>query len=133
MQDLGTLPGDSSSFGSSINNSGQIVGQSCDTNNQCHAFLWQNGKMTDLNTLISANSQLSLYSAVTIDDLGIVGGYAVDQSTGTAPAFVLFPTFGTSVQAPSTQSVPRVAMPESLRPQIQHGMRAPGPRRIGPN
>ncbi len=30
MQDLGTLPGDSSSFGSSINNLGQIVGQSCD-------------------------------------------------------------------------------------------------------
>lgn len=133
MHDLGTLPGDSSSYGSSINNLGQIVGQSCDSNNQCHAFLWQNGKMTDLNTLIPANSQLSLYSGATIDDLGIVGGYAVDQSTATAPAFVLFPSFGTSAQAPPMEAVPRVAMPESLRSQIQHGMRARGARRIGPN
>ena len=30
MEDLGTLPGDSSSYGSSINNLGQVVGDSCD-------------------------------------------------------------------------------------------------------
>jgi probable HAF family extracellular repeat protein len=133
MQDLGTLPGDSSSFGSSINNLGQIVGQSCDLNNNCHAFLWQNGKMTDLNTLIPAQQQLSLYAGATIDDLGIVGGYAVDQSTATAPAFVLFPSFGSSAQAPQLEAVPRVSMPESLRSQIQHGMRPRAARRIGPS
>jgi probable HAF family extracellular repeat protein len=133
MQDLGTLPGDSSSYGNSINNLGQIVGQSCDLNNHCHAFLWQKGKMTDLNTLIPANSQLSLYSGMTIDDLGVVGGYAVDQSTATAPAFVLTPSFGSSAQAPRMEAAPRVSMPESLRSQIQHGMRARGARRIGPS
>jgi probable HAF family extracellular repeat protein len=133
MQDLGTLPGDSSSYANSINNLGQIVGQSCDLNNHCHAFLWQKGKMTDLNTLIPANSQLSLYSGMTIDDLGVVGGYTVDQSTATAPAFVLTPSFGRSAQAPRIEAAPRVSMPESLRSQIQHGMRARGARRIGPS
>ena len=86
-------------YGSWINNLGQIVGQSCDLNNNCHAFLWQNNKMTDLNTRIPANSSLSLYDGVTISDLGIVGGYAVDESAATAPAFVLIPEIGGSAQA----------------------------------
>jgi probable HAF family extracellular repeat protein len=134
MHDLGTLPGDSSSYGSSINNLGQIVGQSCDLNNNCHAFLWQNGQMTDLNTLIPANSSLSLYDGVTISDLGIVGGYAVDESAATAPAFVLLPEIGGSAQAaPRMETAPRVSMPDSLRSQVQHGIRPRGARRVGAN
>ena len=61
MQDLGTLPGDYYSVGYSINNLGQIVGQSCDVNRNCRAFLWSKGTMTDLNTLVGANQQLYLY------------------------------------------------------------------------
>ncbi len=135
MEDLGTLPGDSSSYGSSINNLGQIVGQSCDLNNNCHAFLWQNNKMTDLNTRIPANSSLSLYDGVTISDLGIVGGYAVDESAATAPAFVLLPVTGGSAQAaaPRLETAPRVSMPDSLRSQVQHGIRPRGARRVGAN
>jgi probable HAF family extracellular repeat protein len=49
---LGTLPGDVSSGAKDINNKGQVVGQSCDINQNCRAFLWQNGMMTDLNTLV---------------------------------------------------------------------------------
>jgi probable HAF family extracellular repeat protein len=133
MEDLGTLPGDSSSYGSSINNLGQIVGQSCDLNNNCHAFLWQNNKMTDLNTLIPANSSLSLYDGVTIDDLGVVGGYAVDQSASTAPAFVLIPHSGATAQSPHMEAAPHVSLPENLRSQIQHGIRPRSAHRIGPN
>ncbi len=133
MEDLGTLPGDSSSYGSSINNLGQIVGQSCDLNNNCHAFLWQNNKMIDLNTLIPANSSLSLYDGVTINDLGVVGGYAVDQSASTAPAFLLIPQLAGSAQSPRIEAAPHVSLPENLRPQIQHGIRPRTARRIGPS
>ena len=48
---LGTLPGWSSSYPAGINNSGQVVGESCNTSNYCHAFLYSGGTMTDLGTL----------------------------------------------------------------------------------
>ncbi|MGO9648806.1 MAG: hypothetical protein ACLPOO_12195, partial [Terriglobales bacterium] len=38
------------SFG--INQEGQVTGQSCDQNGNCRAFLWQDGVMTDLNSLV---------------------------------------------------------------------------------
>ena len=56
MQDLGTLPGDYSSYANSINNLSQIVGQSCDINGNCRPFLWGNGNMIDLNTLRARES-----------------------------------------------------------------------------
>ena len=33
----------------------QIVGQSCDINGNCRPFLWENGNMIDLNTLVPAS------------------------------------------------------------------------------
>ncbi len=94
MKDLGTLPGDSFSFGSSINNLGQIVGYSCDDNFNCRAFLWQNGSMVDLNTLNPSGSSLFLNYAAAIDDFGVITGYAFDQTTNTSPAFVSIPRLG---------------------------------------
>ena len=91
MTDLGTLPGDYYSVGYSINNRGQVVGQSCDANFNCRAVLWQNGKITDLNTLIPSTSPLYLYLAATIDDFGVIVGYASDQTANTSPAFVAIP------------------------------------------
>ena len=85
MKDLGTLPGDSFSFGNSINNLGQIVGYSCDANYNCRAFLWQNGSMVDLNTLIPAGSSLFLNYAATIDDLRDHRRVRVDQTTEHRP------------------------------------------------
>lgn len=51
--DLGTLPGDARSDAYAINDHGQVVGMSCTANySNCRGFLWQDGVMTDLNTLV---------------------------------------------------------------------------------
>jgi probable HAF family extracellular repeat protein len=75
MQDLGTLPGDSSSVARSINDSGQVVGESCKDPGpgrpaDCHAFLWQNGTLSDLNDLIPPGSRSPLGIATAINNAG---------------------------------------------------------------
>jgi probable HAF family extracellular repeat protein len=135
MSDLGTLPGDYYSVGYSINNRGQVVGQSCDANFNCRAVLWQNGKVTDLNTLISSSSPLYLYLAATIDDFGVIVGYATDQTANTSPGFVAIPKFifGSLDASEHREAVPKIALPEALRTQIQQNMKKRGVRRIGHN
>ena len=49
MTDLGNLGG-SDTRALAINNSGQVVG-SARTTTETHAFVWENGAMTDLGTL----------------------------------------------------------------------------------
>ena len=132
MTDLGTLPGDMYSLGSSINNLGQIVGYSCDVNFNCRAVLWENGSIVDLNTLIPADSNLVLNYAATIDDLGIIAGYAVDPNTGTDPAFVLYPNFGGFAQIHRREATSKVATPDNLRTMMQQRLKARGARRTGP-
>jgi probable HAF family extracellular repeat protein len=138
MTDLGTLPGDYYSVGYSINNRGQVVGQSCDANFNCRAVLWQNGKITDLNTLIPSTSALYLYLAATIDDFGVIVGYASDQTANTSPGFVAIPKFiFGSLDASSSiahrEAAPKVFLPEALRTQIQKNMKKRGARRIRPS
>jgi probable HAF family extracellular repeat protein len=68
MQDLGTLAGDSTNLAKGINKDDQVVGQSCDTSGNCRAFLWQDGVMIDLNTLVSGGgSTLFLFEAFDIN------------------------------------------------------------------
>ena len=61
VKDLGTLPAKNiryvSTSATGINNNGQIVGASTNATGSSHAFLWQNGLMTDLGTLGGNNSQ----------------------------------------------------------------------------
>ncbi len=53
MTDLGDLYGGSAyAWAYSINNLGQVVGDSWQvSSSSAHAFLWQSGTMTDLDTL----------------------------------------------------------------------------------
>jgi probable HAF family extracellular repeat protein len=129
MKDLGTLPGDSISFGNSINDLGQVVGYSCDATFNCRAVLWQNGSIIDLNTLIPSDSTLVLNYAATIDDFGIIAGYAVDPTTNTDPAFVLYPNFGGFRQGSRREATPQVAMSDSRRALVQQRMKSRGARR----
>ncbi len=63
IQDLGTVRGDTYSAALGINDLGVVVGVSLDASSNLHPFLRQNGVMTDLNTLIPADSPLLLMIA----------------------------------------------------------------------
>jgi len=72
MRDIGSLGGEADAYG--INNSGIVVGASgtfaIGDNWKVHAFVWQNGVMTDLNVLLSSELSYKLTSAVGINDHG---------------------------------------------------------------
>jgi probable HAF family extracellular repeat protein len=91
MQDLGTLPGGSGSFAFSINEKGQVVGGSTDANGDLLAFLWQDGIMTDLNTLIPSSFPYVLVEGYDINARGEILGFAVDPNTDEEHAFLAVP------------------------------------------
>ena len=80
ITDLGTLGGVeffNGSEASGINDRGQVVGQSFDLDSgEPHAFLWENGKMTDLGTLPGG----SLSEALGINNRGQVVGWSITAS-----------------------------------------------------
>jgi len=92
MQNLGTLAGYANSIAYGINNHGSIVGQSFNgPNGASHAFIYQNGMMTDLNSLVVGHSALTLVYANDVNDDGVIVGGALNAKTGEAPAFVAIP------------------------------------------
>jgi probable HAF family extracellular repeat protein len=95
--DLGTLAGDAVSYAYSINNRKQIVGQSCTPGcASSRAFLYEDGTMYDLNTLLDSSSAgYSLIFANDINDEGAITGLAV-TSGGSILAFRLVPNGGWS-------------------------------------
>ena len=98
MTDLGTLPGDLNSSANSINDSGQIVGVSSDAVDTQRAFLYENGQMYDLNSLIAATDPLhglvTLQDAVSISSNGLIAVNGTDSrdTTGSQYAFLLVPS-----------------------------------------
>lgn len=81
--DLGTLSGDVLSEATGINNHGQIVGVSIGGGSPfgSRAFLWENGKMFDLNSLLIAGTTLQLVSTGDINDRGVITGSAIDPNS----------------------------------------------------
>jgi probable HAF family extracellular repeat protein len=138
MQDLGTLPGDAFSVADGINDEGQVVGGSSDIHGNGRAFLWQNGVMTDLNTLIPVGSPLFLFEATgTINSRGQIAGFAVQKSTGQVHAFLATPcdeeqadnegcengAEGTTAVRGAISQRLRVVLPENVRKLLQQRLR----------
>jgi probable HAF family extracellular repeat protein len=79
-----------------INDGGQIVGFSFTAsprNSEQHAFLWERGKMVDLNGQVAVDSKRTMQSADAINDFGhIVGSmYTLSSQTSTLKTFLLTP------------------------------------------
>ena len=72
VTDLGALPGDLTSFATGINLRGQIIGVSrVSSGPPSHPFLWQEGRMTNLNTLVqNGDPHLLLKIPEAIDNRG---------------------------------------------------------------
>jgi probable HAF family extracellular repeat protein len=95
MQNLGTLGG-TWVYANSINNAGQIVGTSTlSGDTQTDAYIYQNGTMTDLNTLIPAGSGWVLQNVVGINDAGQIVGNGTYN--GAQAAFRLDPPLNVGV------------------------------------
>ena len=95
IQDLGTLAGDLFSEALGINARDQVVGLSCqnaDGSGVCRAFLWDDGVMTDLNTLVQPGYADLLTVAGDINDAGVITGRAFDAAAGARVAFKATPT-----------------------------------------
>lgn len=87
MMDIDQLDGKDS--GNAINNNGDIVGTYHITSD--HAFIYSDGKMKDLNTLIDPSSGWTLTSANDINTLGQIVGTGTN-SYGQTHAYLLMPT-----------------------------------------
>lgn len=73
---MGILPGDGAAFATGINNRAQVVGSTFNSVGWSHGFLWQNGVLTDLNTLNPDASHLYIVAASNINERGQISGMA---------------------------------------------------------
>jgi probable HAF family extracellular repeat protein len=95
--DLGTLGG-TQATAYAINDSDVVVGSSLTaTNATFHAFIYQNGVMTNLNSLLAPNSGWVLNEALAINNTGQIVGYGT--FAGEQRGFILSPT---AIPEPST-------------------------------
>lgn len=86
------------SSASAINASGQVVG-SVELESGASGFLYSDGAMTDINTLLTGAEGWTITNAVGINDLGWIAATAWD---GSASYAVLLTPEGTAIPEPST-------------------------------
>ncbi|MBX9601264.1 MAG: hypothetical protein K2X35_09675 [Bryobacteraceae bacterium] len=106
--DLGTLGG-AASFAHGINATGLVVGASFDSSNSCtRAFLFQNGIMLDLNSLLLSRGGWLLTAAYGINESGQIAGTGIYR--GEYRAFRLDPVFFAAADGfPEANPVPEPA------------------------
>jgi probable HAF family extracellular repeat protein len=111
MTDLGTLEGAAgNSDAVAVNSSGWVVGTASTGNSSSPTdpFVWINGQMIDLNSLLPANSGFSqLFTAVAINDAGQIIGKG-KTTNGTTEAYIL--TLGGVSPVPEPASIGSMAI-----------------------
>ncbi|HEY5083728.1 MAG TPA: hypothetical protein VII48_04350, partial [Rhizomicrobium sp.] len=128
IKDLGTLPDDGPnavSEATGMNNQGDVVGLSCEAGfADCHAVIWRNGHITDLNTLIPHDSSLQLLFAGDINDEGMIAGQAcvltdgVCASTSVLTTFLAIPTNTWDDSEADSSEAPQAALPANIRREM---------------
>jgi probable HAF family extracellular repeat protein len=125
VSDLGVLQGDLVGIAAGINNRGEVVGASVSapgpaTGNP-RAYVWRNGVMTDLNSLVPATSPLYLLTAFAINDSGEIVGFGATDD-GDLHGFLATPC-RTSSGACSTASATGAGEPTKRRVNLSEDAR----------
>jgi probable HAF family extracellular repeat protein len=88
--DLGTLPGDVQSIAAGINVHGRVIGTSYAADGTPHAFVWQNGAMAGLGSLLDVSGVDWVTTSVTaINNAGQIAGSGLYQ--GQPQTFLMTP------------------------------------------
>jgi len=121
LDNLGTLPSAGpgsepglTSYGNDINNAGMVVGSSWLVTaltslvdpSKYHAFLWENGEMTDLNDLVNLPADWLLTGATAINEAGDIVGTGLVN--GIEHGFLL--VNGGIIDPPPTENLAPVAV-----------------------
>ncbi len=122
MHQLPMLSGDTRSFAWSVNNHGQVAGQSYGGPSGSRAVIWNNGIVTDLNTLTPPGSLLLVF-ANDINDRGEITGQAYDPDTGELLPFLAIPPVGgfeSALSAAQGRVAPKGTVPEKMLKRALH-------------
>jgi probable HAF family extracellular repeat protein len=122
IQDLKTVGDDLFSLAFGLNEQNQVVGQSLDADGNSRAFIWQNGKITDLNKLALEGSPFLIY-ANDINERGEIVGQACNPDRCAAGETFAFLAVPVSTDSSSNQQerleLQKVVLPKHLREQLR--------------
>ena len=119
MTDLGTANGAPCSNAFSINSERQVVGDSTNCLGVAlNAFIWENGSIADLNTLIPPGSGLQLITALYINDRGKIAGNGL-LTNGDVHAYLLIPCDEKHPGECQDYSMIEAAAPQTSAPTVE--------------
>ncbi len=119
IKSLGKIPGDLRSTANGINEKGdKIVGLSRGGPHLFRAILWENTKLTDMNSLTVPGSPFLLLAG-DIDQQGHIVGEAFDPNTGESPGFIATPVPPGAAVSSAVHATPQGNLPENVRRQIE--------------
>jgi probable HAF family extracellular repeat protein len=122
---LHSLPGDQIAEATGVNDFGRIVGTSFDANGNPRVFLWQHGRIYDLNTLVQPNAPLYLLETGDINDRGEITGLGcvvVDGACGNETHIfvaIVAPPAGAAAGDERLAPMARPQMSAALRSALQ--------------
>jgi uncharacterized membrane protein len=132
LLDLGTVPGDVRSVGLGINDEGDVIGASFDSDGNPRAYVRKSGggnMPVDLNGLVPSGTSLYLLVAFSINDRGEIVGFGVDDN-GDIHGFLATPCEGKSDSVDNDESISQerthVVLSESARELLRHQIRFGG-------